>query len=102
MLRVRIDFGTHYETRYEGNDHFDKSTLDELLDIEDETDRTPNHLVQKVRDYYVKHGFLDAEVKPRDARHGEAIPSTTSSSTSSSSSASSSRRARTRASAKPT
>ena len=43
VLRVRIDFGTHYETRYEGNDHFDKSTLDELLDIEAETDRTPNH-----------------------------------------------------------
>jgi outer membrane protein insertion porin family len=62
-LRVRIDFGTHYETRYEGNDHFDKSTLDDVLDIEAETDRTPNHLVQKVRDYYVKHGFLDAEVR---------------------------------------
>ena len=62
-LRVRIDFGTHYETRYEGNDHFDKTTLDELLDIEGETDRTPNHLVQKVREYYVKHGFLDAEVR---------------------------------------
>lgn len=63
VLRVRIDFGTRYETRYEGNDHFDKSTLDGVLDLEDETDRTPNHLVQKVREYYVKHGFLDAEVK---------------------------------------
>jgi outer membrane protein assembly factor BamA len=63
VLRVRIDFGTLYETRYEGNEHFDKSTLDELLDFENETDRTASHLVQKVRDYYVKHGFLDAEVK---------------------------------------
>jgi outer membrane protein insertion porin family len=63
VLRVRIDYGTRYETRYEGNDHFDKSTLDGVLDLEDETDRTPNHLVQKVREYYVKHGFLDAEVK---------------------------------------
>jgi outer membrane protein assembly factor BamA len=63
VLRVRVDFGTHYETRYEGNDHFDKSTLDDVLDIEGETDRTPNHLVQKVREYYVKHGFLDAEVR---------------------------------------
>ena len=62
-LRVRIDFGTHYETRYEGNDRYDKATLDDLLDIEGETDRTPNHLVQKIRDYYVKHGFLDAEVR---------------------------------------
>ena len=63
VLRIRLDFGTLYETRYEGNDHFDKSTLDDVLAIEAETDRTPNHLVQKVRDYYVKHGFLDAEVK---------------------------------------
>ena len=62
-LRVRIDFGTRYETRYEGNEHFDKSTLDGLLDLENETDRTPNHLLQKLRDYYVKHGFLDSDVK---------------------------------------
>lgn len=62
-LRVRIDFGTHYETRYEGNEHYDKWTLDELLDIESETDRTPNHLVQKIHDYYVKHGFLDVDVR---------------------------------------
>lgn len=62
-LRVRVDFGTHYETRYEGNDHYDKANLDDVLDLEAETDRTPNHLVQKIRDYYVKHGFLDAEVR---------------------------------------
>ncbi len=62
VLRVRADFGTRYDTRYEGNDHFDKSTLDGVLELEEETDRTPNHLVQKVREYYVKHGFLDAEV----------------------------------------
>jgi len=62
-LRVRVDFGTRYETRYEGNDHFDRSTLDDVLDLEEETDRTPNHLVQKLTDFYVKHGFLDAEVK---------------------------------------
>ncbi|HVH41270.1 MAG TPA: POTRA domain-containing protein [Labilithrix sp.] len=62
-LRVRADFGTRYETRYEGNDHFDRSTLDGVLDLEEETDRTPNHLVQKLTDFYVKHGFLDAEVK---------------------------------------
>ncbi len=62
-LRVRVDFGTRYETRYEGNDHFDRSTLDDVLDLEEETDRTPNHLVQKLTDFYVKHGFLDVEIK---------------------------------------
>lgn len=63
VLRVRVDFKTRYETRYEGNDHYDKSTLDDVLDVEGETDRTPNHLVQKVHDYYMKHGFLDVEVR---------------------------------------
>jgi outer membrane protein assembly factor BamA len=63
VLRVRADFGTRYETRYEGNDHFDRGTLDEALDLEAETDRTPNHLVQKITDFYVKRGFLDTEVK---------------------------------------
>lgn len=63
VLRVRADFGTRYETRYEGNDHFDRSTLDGVLDLEEETDRTPNHLVQKIIDFYVKRGFLDVEVK---------------------------------------
>lgn len=62
-LRVRADFGTRYETRYEGNDHYDRSTLDGVLDLEEETDRTPNHLVQKLTDFYVKHGFLDVDVK---------------------------------------
>lgn len=77
VLRVRVDFGTAYDTRYEGNDHFDKSTLDGVLALEDETDRTPNHLVQKVREYYVKHGFLDAEVRlePREARSETRQPS---------------------------
>lgn len=73
VLRVRADLGTRFETRYEGNDHFDRSTLDGVLELEEETDRTPNHLAQKILDYYVKHGFLDAEVRieqrggPKDA-----------------------------------
>lgn len=63
VLRVRVDFGTRYEMRYEGNDHFDRSTLDGVLDLEEETDRSPNHLVQKLVDFYVKHGFLDVEIR---------------------------------------
>lgn len=62
VLRVRVDFGMRYETRYEGNDHFDRPTLDGVLDLESETDRTPNHLAQKLTDFYVKRGFLDVEV----------------------------------------
>lgn len=62
VLRVRADFGPKYETRYEGNDHFDQSTIDDVLDLEDETDRSSSHLIQKVVEFYVKHGFLDVEV----------------------------------------
>jgi outer membrane protein assembly factor BamA len=62
VLRVRADFGPRLETRYEGNDHFDRGTLDGVLDLEEETDRTPNHLIQKIVEFYVKHGFLDADV----------------------------------------
>ncbi|MCL2777004.1 MAG: BamA/TamA family outer membrane protein [Polyangiaceae bacterium] len=75
VLRVRVDFGALFETRYEGNDAFDNDAIDADLDLEDETDRTPSHLVQKVHDFYVKRGFLDAEVtietrgKPNEAVH---------------------------------
>ncbi len=63
VLRVRVDYGTQYETRYEGNDHYDKSTLDNVLALDEEADRSPNHLLQKLRDFYVKHGFLDVEAR---------------------------------------
>jgi len=75
VLRVRVEFGARFETRYEGNDTFDKDAIDSGLDLDDETDRTPSHLVQKVRDFYVKRGFLDVEVTletrgtPKDAVH---------------------------------
>lgn len=62
-LRVRVDFGTRYDVRYEGNARFDASTLDEALALEEETDRSPSHLSEKIRDFYVKRGFLDAEVR---------------------------------------
>ena len=62
VLRVRVDFGQRFETRYEGNDSFDRATLDDALDLEEEADRTPNHLVQKIQEFYVKRGFLDAVV----------------------------------------
>jgi outer membrane protein assembly factor BamA len=61
-LRVRIDAGPKFVMRYEGNDHFDQDALDAALDLADENDRSPGHLVQKIREHYVKHGFLDAEV----------------------------------------
>lgn len=61
-LRVRIDAGPKVVVRYEGNDHFDHDALDTVLGMADDNDRSQGHLVQKLRDHYVKHGFLDAEV----------------------------------------
>jgi outer membrane protein assembly factor BamA len=61
-LRVRIDAGPKFVVRYEGNDHFDRDALDTVLGLENENDRSPGHMVQKIRDHYVKHGFLDADV----------------------------------------
>jgi len=61
-LRVRIEAGPKFVMRYEGNDHFDRDALDAVLGLESENDRSPGHLVQKLRDHYIKHGFLDAEV----------------------------------------
>jgi outer membrane protein assembly factor BamA len=81
-LRVRIDAGPKFLMRYEGNDHFDRDALDAVLDLEDENDRSPGHLIQKIRDHYVKHGFLDADVTAEtrgqpdasDPREGQELP----------------------------
>ncbi len=62
-LRVRADFGLRFETKYEGNDHFDRTTLDGVLELESETDRTPNHLASKLTEFYGKRGFLDVRVR---------------------------------------
>ncbi len=61
-LRVRVEAGPLFVAKFEGNDHFDADALTGALGLEDETDRTPGHLTVKVHDFYLKHGFLDAEV----------------------------------------
>jgi outer membrane protein insertion porin family len=61
-LRVRAETGPHFEPRFEGNEHYDSTALAGALDLDEETDLAPGHLVQKVRDFYVQRGFLDAEV----------------------------------------
>jgi outer membrane protein assembly factor BamA len=61
-LRVRVDIGPHFEPRFEGNEHYDGTALTGALGLDEETDLSPPHLVQKVRDFYVKRGFLDVEV----------------------------------------
>ena len=62
VLRVRVDTGPRFATRYEGNDTFDSDALDAALALEDEADRSPGHLVQKLKTFYLARGFLDVEV----------------------------------------
>ena len=105
-LRVRIDAGPKFATRYEGNERFDSDALDAGLGLEGDTTTRPGTSLQKLRDFYVKRGFLDVEVTRRAARRWTTarerqvvgVASGSSCSTSSSTRGCTSSRARTRAS----
>jgi outer membrane protein insertion porin family len=60
-LRVRVDTGPHYQARYVGNDSFDGDALDAALGLTEEADRSPGHLVQKLKAFYMARGFLDVD-----------------------------------------
>jgi outer membrane protein assembly factor BamA len=70
-LRVRADAGPLFEPRFAGNEHYDDTALGGALALDEDTDFAPGHLVQKLRDFYVKRGFLDVEVS-LETRGGEA------------------------------
>ena len=61
-LRVRVDAGPQFFPRFTGNERFDEDALSGALGLEEETDRSAGHLVQKLKDFYAKRGYLDAEV----------------------------------------
>jgi outer membrane protein assembly factor BamA len=61
VLRVSVDTGPRFATRYEGNESFDRDALDGALGLEDEADRSTGHLIQKLRTFYMSRGFLDVE-----------------------------------------
>ena len=75
-LRVRVAAGNLVLPRFEGNDAFDSDALRGALALDAaEGDLTPQHLGDKIRDYYQKHGYFDVEVVvedrggPNDATH---------------------------------
>jgi len=72
-LRVRIDAGPMQVTRFEGNDHYDDGALMGALGLDKETDRTTTHLADKLRAFYQKRGYLDAEIRP-ELRGGDTDP----------------------------
>ncbi len=72
VLRVRIDAGPLFLPRFEGNEHYDADALTAALGLDTETDRSPPHLSEKIRAFYEKRGFLDAQVRA-DVRGGDAL-----------------------------
>jgi len=61
-LRVRVDTGPRFSTRYDGNVTFDADALDGALALGDEVDRSAGHLVSKLRTFYMARGFLDVDI----------------------------------------
>lgn len=61
-LEVRVYAGSLVRVRFEGNRRFDTRDLEAALDLETETDRSPPRLAERIREFYVARGFLDATV----------------------------------------
>ncbi len=70
-LRVRVETGPLFQARFEGNERYDGSALAGALDLENEPDRSASHLVQKLKEFYVRRGYLDVEITA-EARGGAA------------------------------
>jgi outer membrane protein assembly factor BamA len=64
VARIRVALGPRTIVAYEGNQHYDSSALDAALNLEEEPDRSPLRLTQKLQEFYVKRGYLDVEVSP--------------------------------------
>jgi len=73
VLRVRIELNAKSVTLFEGNERFDSTALEAALGLEEEADRSLLRLTQKLRDFYVKRGYLDVEIgaETRAGRNGE-------------------------------
>lgn len=73
VLRVRIELGSKSVTLFEGNERFDATALEAALGLEEEADRSLLRLTQKLKDFYVKRGYLDVEIgaETRVGRSGE-------------------------------
>ena len=63
LLRVDVRAGPLQKLVFEGNRHFDAAALESALELEDNEDREPGLLADRLRAFYVERGFLDAEVR---------------------------------------
>ena len=63
-LRVKISTGPRTIARFAGNDSYDEGALTAVIQSDTDLDRSPLHLADKVKTFYIKRGFLDVEVTP--------------------------------------
>ena len=63
LLRVNVRAGPLVRLVFEGNRHYDATALESALELEDIEDREPALLADRLREFYVERGFLDATVR---------------------------------------
>lgn len=63
-LTVDVRAGPLVRVRFEGNPHFDASSLTDALELEENEDRAPSTLAARVEKFYLERGFLDVRVTP--------------------------------------
>jgi hypothetical protein len=73
VLVVDIKAGPLVRLKFEGIRRFDSSQIERTLELEDNDDRSPSTLAERIRKFYVDRGFLDVEVSFRE-RGAESAP----------------------------
>ncbi|AKT38630.1 POTRA domain-containing protein [Chondromyces crocatus] len=67
-LYVYLTPGPRIIPAFEGNRAFDADALEEALELDGETEHKPAELVERLRSFYVRRGFLDAEVRAEERK----------------------------------
>lgn len=72
VLQLKIWSGPRFQLRFHGQQSFDRIALSAALNLAEKRQPVPELLEAQLRDYYVRHGFLDAQVriKRRDSKDG--------------------------------
>lgn len=65
-LYVYLTPGPRIVPAFEGNRAFDGDTLEDALDLDGATEHKPAELVERLRAFYVRRGFLDVEVEAEE------------------------------------
>jgi outer membrane protein insertion porin family len=75
VLSVVVQAGPKSLIRFEGNQSFDRDELAAALELDADSEWNPGSLPGKLRQFYVRRGFLDAEVvlERRAAADGSAV-----------------------------